>query len=152
MIPRNLRNLLERHAKIKNENVRIFLAEMLGVIIYITIGLSSIAQYRLSIVGNPYMSDPLSLYVGYSVGLTFAVLIVGKISGLSLLLFWKFNLIPIYLTFNLKKRSQHKHGRYICKTSRGRHWNREIFSLLCGPIARLFYRSRLGVYHLLRAN
>lgn len=78
---RNLRTFLAKYTKIKYKNVKIFLAEMLGEIIYITIGLSSIAQYKLQIVESVYLSDPLALYVGYSVGLMFAILIVGKISG-----------------------------------------------------------------------
>lgn len=67
--------------RIRNESVRIFLAEALGEMIYVTVGLSSIAQFRLSQVYNPILSEPLATYFGYSIGAMFAVLIVGKISG-----------------------------------------------------------------------
>jgi hypothetical protein len=49
--------------------------------IYITVGLSSIAQFKLAEVYLPILADPLALYFGYSVGAMFAVLICGKVSG-----------------------------------------------------------------------
>jgi glycerol uptake facilitator-like aquaporin len=79
-----LRQYFYRNAVIKNESLRIFFGETLAVMIYITVGLSSVATYRLSVYKNPYLSDPLALYFGYSIGAMFAVLICGKVSGIDI--------------------------------------------------------------------
>jgi glycerol uptake facilitator-like aquaporin len=77
-----LRTLGEKYCKVKNEHLRVFLGEFLAEMIYVTIGLGSIAQFKLSIVYLPVLADPLALFWGYAVGAMFAVLICGKVSGM----------------------------------------------------------------------
>lgn len=68
---------METYCVVKNEHIRVFIGETLAVMIYITVGLCSIAQFLL----ENNKPDPLALYFGYSVGAIFAVLICGKVSG-----------------------------------------------------------------------
>lgn len=76
-----LRGFFYKNLHIKYEPVRLFLGELMAEMIYITVGLSSIAQFKLAEVYLPILADPLALYFGYSVGAMFAVLICGKVSG-----------------------------------------------------------------------
>lgn len=57
------------------------MGECLGETIYITIGLCSIAQFKFQHADGSPLASAICLYMGYMVGLIFAVLIVGKISG-----------------------------------------------------------------------
>ena len=78
---------------VKNEHLRVFIGETVAVMIYVTVGLCSVAQLLLA----PKRPDPLAMYVGYSVGAAFSVLIAGKVSGR--VVFFIKNLSSNYLNF-----------------------------------------------------
>lgn len=83
---RNLKQFCDKYLRLENESCRVFFGETLAVMIYVTIGLASIAQYKLAEVTHPSFADPLALFWGYSVGAMFAVLICGKVSGIGYIL------------------------------------------------------------------
>jgi MIP family channel proteins len=65
----------------KNETLRQLFAETLGTFILCVFGLASIAQFKLFADSKLQMVNFLPVNVAFGLGLTVAVLVVGKVSG-----------------------------------------------------------------------
>ncbi|KAG7476545.1 hypothetical protein MATL_G00084010 [Megalops atlanticus] len=64
--------------RIKNENVRVGLAETLGTYVMMVFGLGSVAQV---VTGGGVFGDYLSINLGFGLGVAMGVHIAGKVSG-----------------------------------------------------------------------
>jgi len=71
---------LERYVKVKNQIAKQFLAEILGTLILMAFGLSSVAQYKFFKAEGNDLSF-LSVNFGFGFGVIAAILVVGKSSG-----------------------------------------------------------------------
>jgi aquaporin-3 len=73
---------LSSFMRVQNQNIRVFLAELLGSLIFISFGLASVAQFKFfkSDDGH-YRSAFLSVNLAFGFGITIGILVVGKVSG-----------------------------------------------------------------------
>jgi glycerol uptake facilitator-like aquaporin len=69
---------LKQFCSIKNQHIRCFLAELLGTFVFLTFSLGGVAQFILGKTGIP-----LAVNISFGFGLTIAIVIAGKISGIS---------------------------------------------------------------------
>ena len=79
---------------IKNDLLREFLSELLGTFVFMSFALASVAQYKFK--GS---STFLSANISFGFGLTFGIIISGKVSGKNhnylKLLFYYYNVISL---------------------------------------------------------
>ncbi|KAJ3596393.1 hypothetical protein NHX12_002800 [Muraenolepis orangiensis] len=95
---------MRRHCVLKHGILKEFLAEFLGTFVLVLFGCGSVAQTVLS---RDTLGEPLTMHIGFSVGLTMATYVAGGVSGghvnpavslamviLGKLKIWKF---PVYV-------------------------------------------------------
>ncbi|XP_028304599.1 aquaporin-9a isoform X2 [Gouania willdenowi] len=100
----NHQRSMRQHCALKHGIFKEFLAEMLGTFVLVVFGCGSVAQ---SVLSRNTLGEPLTVHIGFSVGLIMAVYVAGGVSGghvnpavslamvvLGKLKIWKF---PIYV-------------------------------------------------------
>ncbi|XP_062318605.1 aquaporin-9-like [Osmerus eperlanus] len=99
---------MRQHCALKHGILKEFLAEFLGTFVLVLFGCGSVAQ---SVLSRNALGEPLTIHIGFSVGLMMAVYVAGGVSGahvnpavslamviLGKLKFWKF---PLYVIAQL---------------------------------------------------
>jgi len=76
----NIQPPLEKLFRLRNPLIRELLAEYLGTFILCFFGISSLAQYTFN-KPSPNSASFLAVNLGFGIGVTAAVLVVGKVSG-----------------------------------------------------------------------
>lgn len=78
----NIQGPLEKHFRLRNDLLRELIAEYFGTFILCFFGISSVAQYVfLNRAGDKTAASFLSINLGFGIGVTAAILVVGKVSG-----------------------------------------------------------------------
>lgn len=76
-----MQKILENRTRLKSQLARAFLGELLGMIILMTFGLASVAQFKFNNEDSPCISGLLSVNLGFGFGVVVAILVTGKASG-----------------------------------------------------------------------
>lgn len=66
----------EKNMKLKNEHLRVFIAEMFGTWLLLAFGLGSVAQ--LTFIGS---TNPISVHLAFGIAVIVAIIVTGKASG-----------------------------------------------------------------------
>ncbi|RNA05793.1 aquaporin-3 [Brachionus plicatilis] len=77
----NLQESLKKAINITNPLVKEFMAESFGTMIFIFIGCSGVAQFKLNNKQDSNLNNLLSVNIGFGFGVLMAILLVGTISG-----------------------------------------------------------------------
>lgn len=75
----NIQPGLEHTFKLRNSLIRELIAELFGIFLLCLIGLSSVAQFVLN--KDSTRHSFLSVNLGFGIGVTVSILVVGKVSG-----------------------------------------------------------------------
>ena len=77
------KEVANRYLHVKNKRIKEFFAEFFGTFIFLAFSFGSVAQFMFG--GK---KDFLSVNISFGLGLTMAIIAVGKISGLILFIFY----------------------------------------------------------------
>lgn len=100
---------LAKYVHIRNEYAKVFLAELLGTFILVSVGLGSICQNKFFSNDSPYLANGLAINIGFALAGAVAIFVVGKVSGNNS----NYSYQLLYSKLDLNSRSSYQYGRFI---------------------------------------
>lgn len=120
------------------------MAEIFGTMIFIFIGCSGVAQFKLNYKQDSNINNILSVNIAFGFGVLMAILLVGTISG-KIYIFKQFKINIFVFT-----RCSFKSGCFFFINSNRKNDIKKVFHLLFGTNIGCFFRCNFGLLGLFR--